>query len=416
MFNYYRYKDNYFFSINSYENFKTIGEFEAKNHQGKLYFLNKIEPLKSRESFLINHPSLLFNREENVHLLLLDSKKYSGKIPNWIMEKINQNLVISLNTEYPNWQRVLNLERHTKWKVNLLALGDVGSTLAIGLRLLGDDCIESIGIYDRNANRLKRWEYELNQIRRPFNEKTFPPVYAIDENDLFNCDMFIFCASKGIPPVGSQVQDVRMAQFNSNSEIIKEYAILARKEGFKGIFAVVSDPVDLLCKVTFLESNKDENGNLDFQGLAPNQIIGYGLGVMNGRACYYAEKSKESLHYLEEGRAFGPHGEGLIIANSIENYNEELSNYLTEKTINANKEVRSLGFKPYVAPSLSSGALSIIATIKEDWFYGSTYMGEAYIGSKCRLKNNHIEIEQLNLPKILFDKINNTYERLVNII
>ena len=78
--------------------------------------------------------------------------------------------------------------------------------------------------------------------------------------------------------------------------------------------------------------------------------------------------------------------------------------------------MRKLGYKPYVAPSLSSGALSIVSTIHGDWFYGSTYMGEAYIGSKCRLKNNQLEIEQLPLPDALFNKINNTYERLVSII
>ncbi|NMB08239.1 MAG: lactate dehydrogenase [Tissierellia bacterium] len=416
MFNYYKYRGEYFFSLYEYRNFHTISEEEAKSNSGKLYFLNRIEPLKSRQSYLINHPSLLFNREEGIHLLLLDNENYSSKVPNWIIEKINQDMVISINTKYPNWENVLNLETKRKWKINLLALGDVGSTLAIGLRLLGEETIENIGIYDRNPNRLQRWEYELNQIRKPFHEKAFPPVNIIDKENLFNCDMFVFCASKGIPPVGSPVEDVRMAQFNSNSEIIKEYAFLAREKNFKGIFAVVSDPVDLLCKVVFLESNKDENGDFDFKGLASNQIIGYGLGVMNGRASYYGEKSNETTHYLDEGRAFGPHGEGLIIANSIKNYNEELSNYLTEKTINANKEVRKLGYKPYVAPSLSSGALSIISTIKGDWFYGSTYMGEAYIGSKCRLKNNQIEIEQLPLPKALFKKINNTYERLVSII
>lgn len=416
MFNYYKYKKNYFFSFDSYDDFETIDELEAKSHKGKLYFLNKIDPLKSRRSFLINHPSLLFNKEEGVHLLLLNHEDYTGKIPSWVIKKINQGSIISLNTLYPNWTEVLDLENKKKWNLNLVALGDVGSTLAIGLRLLGEECIDSIGIYDRNMNRLKRWEYELNQIRRPFDEKALPPVYLVDEKDLFNCDMFIFCASKGIPPVGSQVEDVRMAQFNSNSNIIKDYALLARETNFKGIFAVVSDPVDLLCKVAFLESNKDKNGNFDFKGLAANQIIGYGLGVMNGRACFYAEKSKDTIHYLDEGRAFGPHGEGLIIANSIDNYDEELSNYLTDKTINANKEVRGFGYKPYVAPSLSSGSLSIISTIKEDWFYGSTYMGEAYIGSKCRLKENQIEIEQLNLPTLLFNKINRTYERLVSII
>ena len=126
-------------------------------------------------------------------------------------------------------------------------------------------------------------------------------------------------------------------------------------------------------------------------------------------------KSK-TIHFLKEGRVFGPHGKGLIVADSIENYDEDISEYLTNKTINANKEIRKLGFKPYVAPSLSSGALSIISTIKGDWFYGATYMGRAYMGTKCRLRNNKIEIEQLNLPSKLFEKIEKTYERLVSII
>jgi hypothetical protein len=84
--------------------------------------------------------------------------------------------------------------------------------------------------------------------------------------------------------------------------------------------------------------------------------------------------------------------------------------------LNANKDVRNLGFKPYVAPSLSSGALSIIATIKGKWFYGSTYMGGVYMGSKCRLVGHQIEVEQLDMPSKLFDKIKQTYEMLVNII
>ncbi|CCQ97129.1 Malate/lactate dehydrogenase-like protein [[Clostridium] ultunense Esp] len=416
MINYYEYKGKYFFSFQEYDNFNKIHEEEVKKDRGKLYFLNRLNPIKSRRSFLINHPSLLFIEKEGVELLLLDTKDYFHLIPPWIINKIDDGLVLSLNTCYPNWEEVLDQRINKKWKVNLLALGDVGSTLLIGLRLMGEGCIDKIGIYDRNINRLKRWEYELNQIRKPFDEEAFPPIYPLDRNKLFDCHIFIFCASKGIPPVGSTIDDVRMAQFESNSEIIKEYAIMARNKGFKGIFAIVSDPVDLLCKVAFLESNKNEKSEYDFQGLASNQIIGYGLGVMNGRACFYAEKSKDTIHYLREGRVFGPHGEGLIVADSIDNYNKKLSEYLTYKTLNANKEVRNFGFKPYVAPSLSSGALSIIATIKGKWFYGSTYMGGAYMGSKCRLIDNQIEVEQLDMPSDLFNKIKDTYERLVNII
>lgn len=415
-FKYYKFNNKYLFSLFDYDNLIQVSEEEIKSSRGFVYFLNQLSPLNSRRSFSVSHHSLLYLNDENLNILKLDKTNSFDFIENWILDKIKCREVVSINTNYPNWKDVLNKEEKKKWRLNLVALGDVGSTLLIGLRLLGGDCISEIGIYDRDINKLKRWEYELNQIRRPFDELSFPKVVPINENDLFDCDMFIFCASKGIPPVGSGVIDVRMAQFESNSQIIGEYAKLARKDKFQGVFAVVSDPVDLLCKVAFLESNKDNLGNIDFQGLSSDQVIGYGLGVMNGRACFYAEQSPEMVHYIEEGRVFGPHGEGLIVADSIENYNEEISNYLTNKTINANKEVRGFGYKPFVAPSLSSGALSLIATIRGDWFYGSTYMKEVYMGSKCRLLSSGIEVEQLELPDRLFNKIEETYEKLAMII
>lgn len=414
--NYYKFYKEYFCSFDIYEDFQVVREEEIREQSDRIYFLNKLDPLHSRRSFLVTHPSLLFIKEEGLSLLHMDSKNYNDLMPQWLMDKINCNMVVSVNTNYPNWHDSLLIPIKKKWRVNLIALGDVGSTLLIGLRLLGGDCISEIGIYDRNFNRLKRWEYELNQIRRPFDETSFPKVVPIDDEDLFHCDMFVFCASKGIPSVGSDVVDVRMAQFKGNSEIISIYAKMARDRNFKGIFAVVSDPVDLLCKVAFLESNKDSNGEFNFIGLSSDRIIGYGLGVMNGRACFYAEQSNDHVHYLKEGRVFGPHGEGLIVADSIVNYNESISDYLTDKTVNANKEVRGFGFKPYVAPSLSSGALSLIATIQGDYFYGSTYMGSAYMGSKCRLYNNHIEVEQLVIPEALDLKLKATYDKLVSII
>lgn len=416
MIYFYKWNSKYFFSFTEYNCLKSITEEEAKENSEELYFLNKMDPLFSRKSYLISNPQLLFIVKEGVELLLKDKRDYSHKLPSWILEKIKKNLVISVNTAYPKWKDVLNTRFNNKWTVNLVALGDVGSTLLIGLRLLGGKHIEKIGVYDRNENRLKRWEQELNQIVHPTNPEEFPPIVPIPKEKLFDCDMFVFCASKGVPPIDSQVDDVRMAQFESNKEIIREYAVMARDENFKGIFAVVSDPVDLLCKVAFLESNKDDKGNLDFNGLASNQIIGYGLGVMNARACYHAKKSKDTLHFIKEGRVFGPHGEGLIVADSIINYDEKLSDYLTYKTLNTNKDIRNLGYKPYVAPSLSSGALSIIATINGDWFYGSTYMGGAYMGARCRLINGQLEVEQLELPIKLFEKIKLTHERLVSIL
>ena len=284
--------------------------------------------------------------------------------------------------------------------------------LLTGLRLLGGEYIDSIGIFDKNIKVMKRWELEANQIFCPYVSQEFPEVYPVNEENIFDCDLFIFCATIGVPSLGREKNDVRMAQFEGNSKIISIYARKAREKLFKGIFAVISDPVDLLCKHTFLISNKNKNDRLDFTGLAPEQIRGYGLGVMNARAAYYAKKNKKTTAYVREGRVYGPHGEGLIIANNVRNYNETLSEQLTNQTLKANLDVRKTGFKPFVGPALSSGSYPIIATLCGKWHYSATFMGGVFMGAKNRLQKSGIEIERLNLSSVLMKKISNTYRKL----
>ncbi|MBR4019941.1 MAG: lactate dehydrogenase [Firmicutes bacterium] len=309
-------------------------------------------------------------------------------------------------------QQVKKLDRcpvrlNQKHRINVLALGDVGMTVLLGLELLGGDVIERIGICDINKANVERLEREMNQIRYPFGLADMPKVYAVEEEKLFDCDVVVFCASKGIPPIGVK-GDVRMAQLEANREIIAHYGALAKKADFQGLMCVVSDPVDPLCRAF-----------LDASGLHPAQIQGYGLGVMNARACYYAEKDPRFADYLEEGRAFGPHGGDLVIANSISAYDEDLSRELTELTVNANMEVRELGYKPYIAPAVSSAAVSILLTLRGDWHYGSLYLGDgetgAFLGIKNRMTSAGPVYEDLKLPEALYVRIKNAYDNLCNL-
>lgn len=411
---YYKLDDKYLFSFNNYSDLEQCNQADITNSDKAIYFLTKQNPYESRFSYSVSDPSLLHIEKENLELLSSNNTKYD--LNDWLLKKIKNRDIIAINTEYPNWKNMLHTKKNKKWRLNLLALGDVGGTLLTGLRLLGGKYISDIGIYDRSDNKIKRWEYEMNQVFDSFSGQTYPLVHGIKKEELFDCDMFIFCASKSVPPVGSDITDVRMIQLEENSKIITEYAKMARENNFKGVFAVVSDPVDLLCKVALLESNKNNNDEIDLKGLKPEQIRGYGLGVMHARAVYYADKSTETKNYVNEGRAYGPHGEGLIIANSIESYNKELSDYLTLSAKTANKEVRKVGFKPYIAPALSSGTLSIIATISGEWNYSSTYIGGVFFGAKNRLNKSGVELERLQLPFELKDKLNLCYDNLGNII
>lgn len=313
--------------------------------------------------------------------------------------------------------------KNNGYSVNIIALGDVGATLLLGLKLLGGDIIDTIGIYDMNTTVIKRYEMEMNQIGRPFahegtidSELPFqlrpasPAVRGISEEELFDCDMVVFCASKAVPPIqpGSNI-DVRMVQFEANRKIASHYGNLAGRAGFKGIFAVVSDPVDPLCKEVLLSS-----------GLSPGQIKGYGLGVMNKRAEYFSHTDAAFSSYEREGRAYGPHGGDLVIANSIENYDDEISRRLTKLTVDANLQIRNIGFKPYIAPAISSGAISLILTLAQQWHYSSVYLGNtdygAFLGIKNRITGSKTEIEDIPLPINLYNRIKCAYDNLCKLV
>lgn len=392
------------------DSYEVISEYEAKNTKGVIYTLTNMDPRKSRKSFSVTHPSLLFLGKEGLELLIRPSN-FCEELPSWLLEKINRREVKCINATFPNWESCLTEDMPKKWTINIIGLGDVGGNLAAGLRLAASDQVNRIGIYDSVESRIKRWHYEAGQTLSPSQEQIFPEVVPLNYNDLFNCDMFVFCVSVGVPEVGKEPKDVRIAQFEGNSKILKIYSRLAREKNYKGLFIVMSDPVDLLCNIAYNSSNMDSEGNMDFKGLAPEQIRGYGLGVMHGRAAYFAEE-KGAAQYKTEGRCFGPHGEGVVVADSIRNYNKEFSEYLTERTKNANLDVRSFGFKPYIAPAFSSGVLSFIETIKGQWHYSATSIGGVFMGSVNKLLPSGVELETYEFPAELYSKLENTYSYL----
>lgn len=412
---YYLYKEKLLISRGKHYNLKEITESEAKIYKGMIFTLNNLSPELSRRSFSVSHENFLFLREEDLNLLVKPITPIIT-IPQWLKDAILSNRVTSLNTGFPNWEDVLINKEPKKWRINVVGLGDVGGTLLTGLKLLGVDKIQSLGLYDKDENRVERYKFELSQILSPDMKESSIDIISLSKEDVFDCDMFVFCVSVGVPAALKEGEDVRLLQFKGNAKIISHYATLARTESFKGLFIVVSDPVDLLCKAAFTASNKDSAGNSDYKGLAPEQIRGYGLGVMNARACYYASQKSSTKHYMHEGRAFGPHGEGLIIADSIVNYNEVLSDALTHSTKTANLEVRSTGFKPYIAPALSSGSLSILATINSQWHYSATFIGGTFMGCKNRLLPSGTELETLDLNEVLLCKLNSTYKLLSEFI
>ncbi len=369
-----------------------------------LVFLIRRDPLKSRGWFAISQISELYEPED-ISLLL---PPQGHPAPEKLRSFVQEHGACVLNTAFSRaFDLLQSKKKKSSLRLTLVGLGDVGGTLLTALKLLGSELSE-IGIFDPNEALCARYEMELNQVLS-LDGAPLPKVRICPKEQFFDCDLLLFTASLGVPPVGSTVEDVRMAQFARNREMLLSYARAARASKFMGLFCQISDPVDQLSRVVFLESNRDEAGNFDGGGLLPEQIQGFGLGVMAARASYWAEK--ESVDF-SQGRVYGPHGKELIVANHPTEYDDALSERLTALTVRANWKVRELGFKPYIAPALSSAAVSILRLIRGQEHYGAVPIGGAYFGCQNRLTDLGLSICREALHPDLWERIQKVHRSL----
>lgn len=369
-----------------------------------LVFLVRRDPLKSRGCFAVGNTAQIMEPENACALLPNEAPAALPGVETFVREKG----ATVLNTAFARaFDHLARPRKKSGLTATLVGLGDVGGTLLIALKLLGRE-LSRIAIYDPNEALCRRYEMELNQVLPP-DGVPLPEIAICPPERLFDCDLFLFTASRGVPPVGSDVQDVRMAQFVRNREMLAGYARRARETAFDGLFCQISDPVDQLCRAVFLESNRDASGAFDAAGLLPEQVRGFGLGVMAARAAYNAKN--DGIDF-SGGRVYGPHGADLIVANHPQNYDEALSARLTQETVTANLRVRELGFKPYIAPALSSAAVSLLRLVRGEVCCSAIPMGGAYFGCRSRTTSAGILTQREALHPALFRKIEEVQQRL----
>lgn len=382
-------------------------------------FLLERNPRAGRAAWRVTDPRQLSAEGEDISWL--DSRRIAAEppaLPEEVSAAIRSGTLTAVNLRCPQWRRAIGftVPRPGKKRIHLLAVGDVGGTLLTALKLLGGNAVSAVGICDLNENTVARWVMETGQIAWPWDYGALPEVEPVEPEHLFDCDALIFAATRSVPPVGSGVQDVRMAQLRANRAIVEHYARQSRTAGFRGLFIVLSDPVDPLCRAAWHASNLDGQGNWDGLGLLAEQVQGFGLGVMNARAAYFAKRDPRFSSFLTEGRSFGPHGKGLVIANSVSRYDDALSRELTELTETVNLRIRELGFKPYVAPAVSSGAMQLLLTLRGEWHCGSVPLGGVWFGVRNRFTPHGLETESLPLPDALFSRLQETERALAETV
>lgn len=336
-------------------------------------------------------------QEKKPVFMILEKEKSPGRIIASTLEELLEtdtaDLIVKGSTSLPfpvyllkesdrNFMEEL-MKKEKPFTVSILGLGDVGGTLLMGLRLLGRDVLKEIRIFDLDEKKRRRYYLEINEVS---DGTDLPPVKEVGIDEVFDTDVLIFTVSVYIPPLDTTLQDVRLVQFDKNRKILLNYAKQAEEHGFKGFYFIVSDPVDLLCM------NLMEEG-----GIESHRIRGFGLGVMEARARFIA--SEKGL-LKEDLRTYGPHGRGLIVVNSLKSYDEEISKDLTHLTERENFRVRETGYKPYIAPALSSGAISIVKALKGEEHLSTFYNGKVFMGARNRLMGSFTLTEKVSFEPL----------------
>ncbi len=102
----------------------------------------------------------------------------------------------------------------------------------------------------------------------------------------------------------------------------------------------------------------------------------------------------------------------MIVANDPAHYDLTLSNKLTKRTVEANLEVREAGYKPFIAPALSSGAISLVNTMRGAWNDSAVMLGGIYMGCRNKWTNHGVEYERHQMSNELMEKLDGIVEAL----
>ncbi len=178
-----------------------------------LYYLYEREPSGCRASFAPANAAELAAPEEGVHWL------DSGRMPEpadtdpYLRRMLAENRVRAVNLSHPRWREAMGGFRPGAHKrLHLLAAGDVGGTLLVGLRLLGGASLSSIGLCDIDSRKAARWEMELGRSRGllAMNCRRYGSSARRSSSTARSSS---FARPRGVPPVGAAGADVRMAQY-----------------------------------------------------------------------------------------------------------------------------------------------------------------------------------------------------------
>lgn len=206
-------------------------------------------------------------------------------------------------------------------KVAVIGVGMVGMSFAYSL--LNQNICDEICLIDINKERAKGEAADLSH-GLPFAPSSMK-IYAGDYSDCTEMDLVVICA--GAPQLEGET---RRDLLQKNYKVFKTIVKPVVESGFKGVFLVASNPVDVMTKAV-----------LDLSGFPPEKVLGTGTSLDTARLRYmmsdYFKLNPRNVHAY----VIGEHGDSEFVAwsnaqisvlpvSQLENYNENMMQVLMQ--------------------------------------------------------------------------------------
>lgn len=286
-------------------------------------------------------------------------------------------------------------------KVVIVGAGMVGSATAFSMVTQGlcDDII----LIDINKEKANAEALDLINSIEYLNRNTI--VKAGDYCDCADADIIIITASA--PMIEGQT---RLDMFESSAKIIKSIVPPIMESGFKGIFIVISNPVDIMAYYVYKLS-----------GLPKNQIIGTGTALDSARLKNLIADIVHVDPRSIQAFTMGEHGESqmvpwskisiggksfLEIIYDNEKYQNVNLDELLKKTISFGFDI--MEYKGATNYGIASSTVGIVKAIIQDehtvipvsaMFTGEYGINDVFAGVPAVINKSGVkEIVELNLP------------------
>ena len=213
-------------------------------------------------------------------------------------------------------------------KVVIIGCGNVGLSCAYALINVNSN-VDSLVLIDIKREKLLGEVMDLNHAVPSTNSNI--SVTIGDYQDCKDAKVVVICAGLNQKP-----GETRLDLMNKNKDLIKDITSNVMLSGFKGVFLVATNPVDIMSYIVYTESKLDSS-----------KVIGSGTVLDSSRLKYLLGQKLNISHKNIDAIVVGEHGDSEFIPWSIINIaNTPISELLSKDEMDRiEKTVRNAAYE-----------------------------------------------------------------------